>query len=160
MKAQIPHKKRGKRKFRFSHDGGFDIKKSVSQGRADMISYKLVLPQHMNQFGFLFGGNLLNWVDETAWMAVSLDYPGYRLVTIGMDRVEFKKSVNNGAILRFEVTRIRVGRTSVTYSVDVFRHEFSSRTDCNDVIFHTDITFVRVDENGVKQPLAGDATQG
>ena len=116
-----------------------------------MISYKLVMPEHMNQYGVLFGGNLLKWVDETAWMAVSLDYPGGRFVTIGMDRVEFKKSVSGGSILRFEVVRQRVGRTSITYDARVFRRELHQSAE--DVIFSTDITFVRVDENGVKRPV-------
>ena len=116
-----------------------------------MISYKLVMPEHMNQYGVLFGGNLLKWVDETAWMAVSLDYPGARFVTIGMDRVEFKKSVSGGSILRFEVTRRRVGYTSITYDVQVSRRELHQRDD--EMIFSTDITFVRVDENGVKLPV-------
>ena len=116
-----------------------------------MISYKLVMPEHMNQYGCLFGGNLLKWVDETAWMAVSLDYPGARFVTIGMDRVEFKKSVSGGSILRFEVTRRQAGRTSVTYDARVSRRELNQSGD--EVIFSTDITFVRVDENGVKMPV-------
>jgi acyl-CoA hydrolase len=116
-----------------------------------MISYKLVMPEHMNQYGVLFGGNLLKWVDETAWMAVSLDYPGARFVTIGMDRVEFKKSVSGGSILRFEVLRQRVGRTSITYDARVFRRELHQSAE--DVIFSTDITFVRVDESGEKMPV-------
>ncbi len=97
---------------------------------------------------------MLKWVDETAWTAVSLDYPGFRFVTIGMDRVEFKKGVTEGSILRFEVLRLRVGRTSVTYGVDVFRRELHQCED--EAIFHTDVTFVRVDESGVKQPIAAD----
>ena len=113
-----------------------------------MISYKLVMPEHMNHYGFLFGGNMLKWVDETAWVAVSLDYPGLHFVTIGMDRVEFKKGVTGGSILRFEVNRQHVGKTSVTYCVDVFRRELHESTD--EAIFHTDVTFVRVDEKGQK----------
>jgi len=113
-----------------------------------MVSYKLVMPEHLNQYGMLFGGNMLKWVDETAWMAVSLDYPGSRFVTIGMDRVEFKKGVTGGSIMRLEVSRLRVGRTSVTYCVDVFRRELHESTD--EAIFRTDITFVRVDEKGEK----------
>ena len=116
-----------------------------------MISYKLVMPEHMNQYGVLFGGNLLKWVDETAWMAVGLDYPGARFVTIGMDRVEFKKGVSGGSILRFEVVRQRIGRTSVTYDARVFRRELHQSAE--DVIFSTDITFVRVDESGEKIPV-------
>ena len=41
-----------------------------------MENRRLVLPEHLNHFGFLFGGQLLRWVDGTAWIAASLDYPG------------------------------------------------------------------------------------
>ena len=116
-----------------------------------MISYKLVMPEHMNHYGFLFGGNLLKWVDETAWMAVSQDYPGARFVTIGMDRVEFKKGVTLGSILRFEITRVREGHTSVMYGAEVFRRELERSEEMP--IFHTDITFVRVGADGKKMPL-------
>jgi acyl-CoA hydrolase len=118
-----------------------------------MISYKLVMPEHMNQYGVLFGGNLLKWIDETAWMAVSTDYPGSRFVTIGMDRVEFKKGVTGGSILRFEVARQRVGNTSVTYAAEVFRREMHQSEEV--LIFTTDITFVRVNEDGEKVPING-----
>lgn len=117
-----------------------------------MVSYKLVMPEHLNQYGVLFGGNMLKWVDETAWMAVSMDYPGDRFVTIGMDRVEFKKSVSGGSILRLDVSRLRCGQTSVTYEVQVFRcglHQPGGEVP----IFTTDITFVRVDECGSKIAL-------
>ena len=122
-----------------------------------MISYKLVMPEHMNHYGLLFGGNLLKWVDETAWMAVSIDYPGSRFVTIGMDRVEFKKGVTGGSILRFEVTRQRVGTTSVTYAAEVSRRELHQSEDV--LIFTTDITFVRVDESGAKVPISPDPSR-
>ena len=49
-----------------------------------MTSYKLVMPGDLNQYGFLFGGKMLMWVDEVAWMAVSGDYPGCNFVTVGM----------------------------------------------------------------------------
>ena len=29
-----------------------------------METHRLVLPEDLNQFGFLFGGRLLSWVDE------------------------------------------------------------------------------------------------
>jgi acyl-CoA hydrolase len=118
-----------------------------------MVSYKLVMPEHLNQYGVLFGGNMLKWVDETAWMAVSLDYPGFRFVTIGMDRVEFKKGVTGGSILRLEVSRLRVGRTSATYGVFVYRRELQQSAE--ELIFTTDITFVRVDESGEKIAVEG-----
>lgn len=113
-----------------------------------MTSYKVVMPGHMNQYGHLFGGNLLKWIDEIAWMAASVEYENCRFVTIGMDKVEFKKGVSLGEILRFETRKTGVGTTSVTYHIDVF-----SGQSGGDLIFCNDITFVRVDENGRKTPI-------
>ena len=113
-----------------------------------MENYKLVLPEHLNHYGYLFGGNLLKWVDEVAWIAASLDYPGCNFVTIGMDRVEFRKSVKQGTLLRLEVNRTREGTTSVQYAVEVFRHDITSGDD--EQIFRTNTTFVCIDSQGKK----------
>jgi acyl-CoA hydrolase len=85
-----------------------------------MENHKLVLPEHLNHFGYLFGGNLLKWVDEYAWIAASLDHPGCHFVTIAMDKVEFRKSVKEGTILKFTAEKIKQGNTSVQYSVNVY----------------------------------------
>ena len=50
-----------------------------------MKTHRLVLPEDLNQFGFLFGGRLLSWVDEASWIAASMDYPECQFVTIGME---------------------------------------------------------------------------
>jgi len=117
-----------------------------------MENYKLVLPGHLNHYGYLFGGNLLQWVDEVGWIAASLDYPGCNFVTIGMDKVEFKKSVRQGALLRFEAKRSREGATSVKYTVDVYRHDMKSGAE--EPIFSTNTTFVCIDSQGKKCGLS------
>ncbi len=85
------------------------------------------------------------WVDEMAWLAASHDYPDCKFVTVGMDAVEFKKSVREGSILEFTADKIRQGETSVTYSVIVRRDD--------EEIFSTAVTLVRVDSEGEKQCL-------
>jgi len=110
-----------------------------------MENHRLVLPEHLNHYGFLLGGNLLKWVDEVAWMAASLEYPGCQFVTVGMNDVSFHRSVRQGAILRFRTESIRTGRTSVTCAVGVWRDE--------EEIFTNEVTLVRIDENGRKQAL-------
>ena len=117
-----------------------------------MENYKLVLPEHLNHYGYLFGGHLLKWVDEVAWIAASLDHPGCNFVTIGMDKVEFKKSVQQGALLRLEANKSKEGTTSVQYIVKVFRHDIQSGTD--EHIFTTNTTFVCIDEGGKKRSIA------
>lgn len=124
----------------------------MSQSGAPLFStYKLVFPEHLNQFGFLFGGNLLKWVDETAWMAASSDFPGHHFVTVALDRVVFHKSAQGGNVLRFDITRDRLGKTSVTYRVDVVRRCLETGVD--ESIFCTNITFVRVDDQGNKMAV-------
>jgi uncharacterized protein (TIGR00369 family) len=110
-----------------------------------MENHKLVHPEHLNHYGFLFGGYLLMWVDEIAWIAASLEFPDCLFVTVGMAKVEFHKSVREGSILRFETERSRLGNTSVTYQVVVKRKDES--------IFSTDVTLVNVDESGCKKPI-------
>lgn len=116
-----------------------------------MQTYKLVLPEHLNHAGFLFGGNLLKWVDEAAYMAARLDYPACEFVTVAMNQVQFKQRVELGSILNFEVTRARVGTTSVDYAVTV--RKSGDITPSETVIFSTTATFVHIDASGQKQPL-------
>ena len=115
-----------------------------------MENHKLVLPEHLNHYGFLFGGNLLKWVDEYAYIAAAMEYPGNNFVTIGMDKVEFRKSVRQGTILIFLVEQINRGKTSLQYSVHVYRGDTS---EYDNLIFSTSVTFVRIDEKGKKTPL-------
>jgi acyl-CoA hydrolase len=121
-----------------------------------MQHYKIVLPEHLNDYGFLFGGNLLKWVDEIAYIRVSLDVPGRKFVTVGLDEVEFRHQIVKGQILCFTCDRIRIGRTSVTYHVEVFGERYQA--EGRPVLFDTRITLVCVDDNGVKTPI-GDVDE-
>lgn len=116
-----------------------------------MENFKLVLPEHLNHYGYLFGGNLLKWVDEVAWIAASRDYPGCKFVTIGMDKVEFRRPVRAGSILRFSVERGALGNSSVQYTATVYRDDIESGAE--ETIFSTHVSFVCLDDQGGKQPL-------
>jgi acyl-CoA hydrolase len=98
-----------------------------------METHRLVLPADLNQYGSLFGGRLLAWV-----------------VTVGMDRVEFRHGVRDGTILRIRCERVSEGKTSVTYQVEVSDAKPHPRP-----IFSTKITFVSVDDEGRKRPIHG-----
>jgi acyl-CoA hydrolase len=116
-----------------------------------METYKLVLQEHLNHYGYLYGGQLLAWVDEVSYVAASLDYRGCKFVTVAMDKVEFKKSVRLGSILRFDVRLAREGTTSVQYTVEVYREEMGARS--GEKVFTTGITFVCLDDQGAKKKL-------
>ncbi len=116
-----------------------------------MDNFTLVRQEHLNHYGFLFGGAMLRWVDEFAWLVASRDFPGCPLVTIGMDRISFRKTVANGSILRFRILPLSQGKTSISYSVNVFSDEPDSSEEKE--VFYTTVTFVHVDPEGNKLPL-------
>ena len=121
-----------------------------------MENHKLVLPEHLSHYGYLFGGNLLKWVDEYAWIAATLDHPGCKFVTIGMDRVEFRKSVRQGTILRFDIQAYRLGNTSMQYQAVVYADNPDSRAE--ETIFTTRVSFVCLDENGKKHAISASGS--
>jgi acyl-CoA hydrolase len=116
-----------------------------------MDTFKLVRPEHLNHYGYLFGGFLLKWVDEIAWIAASRDYPGCRFVTVAMNSVEFHRGVHQGDVLRFNAREHERGRTSVQYAVSAFCDDLESGGE--EAIFSTCVTFVRLDDAGQKIPL-------
>ncbi len=116
-----------------------------------MDHYKLVLPEHINHYGHLFGGNLLNWIDEFAYITATVDFPGRRFVTVAMDNVEFRYGIDNGEVLLFRVEQQRLGKTSVTYKISVFGTVICPEPE--KVLFSTNMTFVNVDASDKKQAI-------
>ena len=111
----------------------------------------LVRQEHLNQHGNLFGGYMLLWVDEYAYLAAIEEYPCVSFVTRAMDAVSFTQSVKLGAVLTFTVTRARIGNTSVTYDVNVSARDISAHEPYQ--AFHTSVTLCAVTEDGQKCPL-------
>ncbi len=116
-----------------------------------MNTFILVRPEHLNHHGFLFGGQLLKWVDEFAWLVAARDFPEQMLVTRAMDNIEFKTKVLNGSILRFEVLPQHRGKSSIAYGVKVFAGGLGRNDE--EYVFHNSITFVCIDDQGRKKDL-------
>lgn len=112
---------------------------------------KLVLPEHLNDQGSLFGGYLLKWMDEFAYITASMDFPGHRFVTIALNNVTFRHPIRCGQILCFSVNRTRLGKTSVEYRVEVFGEK--NQPTNKSVLFATTIAFVNVTEAGEKAEI-------
>lgn len=114
----------------------------------------LVRPEHLNHHGFLFGGQLLAWLDEQAYIAVvSCCKPEANLVTVGIDRVRFRKSVFQGELIRFQSRVVHTGRTSITAFTRVVRHPSGEE------IFSAYTTFVSRGREGSPAAIADLLTE-
>ncbi len=121
----------------------------MSEKSKTMQHFKLVLPEHMNHQGSLFGGNLLSWIDEVAYMTAALHYPDHHFVTVALDNVEFRHRIDCGEIICFNVTLEREGNTSITYFVSVTDADEKTKES----LFATRITFVSIDDEGNKKAI-------
>lgn len=111
-----------------------------------MHHYKLVLPEHLNHYGFLFGGYLLHWLDEVAYITATVQFPGCEFVTVAMDNVAFKRKIQSGEVVKFTVTQQKLGTSSVQYLIQAFGETRAQSPDI--VLFETSMTFVCVDKDG------------
>ena len=116
-----------------------------------MQTFTVVMPEHLNQKGYLFGGVLLAWVDQYAWLAATWEHPGCDFVTVSVDKANFRHSVANGSILRFEMKKTRLGTTSITYKVEVYARAPNEMEQV--LVFTTSVVFVRVGNDGKTIPI-------
>jgi acyl-CoA thioesterase YciA len=98
----------------------------------------------------MFGGYILSLIDDAAAAYASQICDTPRVVTIKIDELVFKKPVKVGSILKCYGEVKEFGTTSVTLYIEMRRHNVY--TGKQEVVTHTNIKFVRIDDEG--NPLA------
>ena len=108
---------------------------------------KWVKPEDLNPNHTLFGGRLLEWIDEelALYSIVQLENP--RIVTKHMSEINFRSSAKQGDIIEIGIDVVRFGTTSIVLSCQV--RNMMTR----DIIITIDtITMVSLVENGKPLP--------
>lgn len=111
---------------------------------------ELMMPQHVNNLGHIFGGVLLSQVDRAAAVA-AMRHAGRPAVTVAIDRVDFKEPIYAGELLICKARVNYVGRTSMEVGVYVEAENLlsGSRRHTNTCY----LTFVAIDQNGKPVPV-------
>ena len=111
---------------------------------------ELMMPQHSNNLGHVFGGVILAMMDRTAAIS-AFRHTRNICVTVSIDRVDFVEPVHLGDLVIMKSSVNYAGRTSM---------EIGVRVECEDLLTglrrHTNsayLTFVSVDRNGRPQPV-------
>jgi acyl-CoA thioesterase YciA len=84
----------------------------------------VMMPRDTNPSGTIFGGVLLSYLDQAGAIGARREViraggPPPVVVTVAVNRVEFKKPVLVGDVVRFLTRRVRLGRTSITMQICV-----------------------------------------
>lgn len=105
---------------------------------------KWVKPEDLNQHSALFGGRVLQWLDEEAAIIAVAQLGTRSVVTRYMSEVNFVARAESGDLLQLDYRILAFGRTSLTLSCRV-----ENTVTGQEVLTMERIVFVAVDENGV-----------
>ena len=105
----------------------------------------ILLPKDTNALGTIFGGVILSHIDLASAVEARKAAP-HRYVTKAMREVEFHQPVFLGDIVSFYTETLRIGRTSITVSVEVYAQHRASN-DAGVKVTEAVLTYVAVDEN-------------
>jgi acyl-CoA thioesterase YciA len=84
----------------------------------------VMMPRDVNPYGTIFGGVILSYIDQAGAIGARREVvraggPLPFLVTVAVNRVEFRQPVLVGDVVRFLTRLVRIGRTSITVQVRV-----------------------------------------
>jgi acyl-CoA hydrolase len=124
--------------------------RKVSESRTVMT--EMVLPQHTNALGSIFGGVIMSWIDICGAITAQR-HSRLPVVTASIDYLQFVKPVMLGWTVNLKASVNYVGKTSMEVGVRV-----DAENPRTGETFHTAsayLSFVALDQN--KKPVTVDA---
>lgn len=115
----------------------------VSQSRVEMT--QLVLPEHTNALGTIFGGQVAAWIDICAAIAAQR-FCRRQVVTVSIDSLRFLNPIQRGHIAIFQATVNAAWGTSMEVGVRVEGEDPMTGDRTHTASAYC--TFVALDANG------------
>lgn len=117
-------------------------KKTVEDSMTEQVH--LIMQQHLNGSGRLFGGALMQWLDEVAGVVAMRHAETHRVVTAAVDNLQFKHAIYEGEIIVLKGYVTYVGKSSMEVEIDTYTEmPDGMRQTVNRAFF----VMVAVDEN-------------
>lgn len=120
----------------------------------ELVLKVIPMPADCNANGDIFGGWVMAQCDLAGSVLPARHTRG-RMATVAVNEFIFKQPVRVGDILSFYSRLVKVGRTSVTVTVEVFAERIRAQGSYVKVTQAT-FTYVAIDENGRPRPLVRD----
>ncbi len=108
---------------------------------------KWIKPEDLNPNGTLFGGRLLEWIDEEAALYAIIQLENPRTVTKYMSEIDFRASAKKGDIIEIGLEVTKFGNASLTLKCEV-RNKMTREV----IITIERIVMVGLDEHGKAKP--------
>ena len=99
----------------------------------------------------LFGGVMLQWLDEAGGVFASSLCCTPNMITLKMDEVVFKKPVKVKQHIKIYGEAVNVGKTSLQLKLEARRFDFTIKEE--ELVCTTKILFVKIDDDGNASPI-------
>lgn len=106
--------------------------------------FKVVFPNITNHHNTMFGGAVMEMMDEVAFMTATR-FARKTFVTVSCDKVDFKKPIPADTIVEIIGKVKHIGNTSLKVNVEIYIEEMYS--DFREKAVSGDFTMVAVDKN-------------
>ncbi len=110
-------------------------------------SRKWVKPEDLNPNGTLFGGRLLEWIDEEAALYTIIQLENSRIVTKYISEINFMSSARQGDIVELGMEVTKFGKSSLTLKCEA-RNKMTRET----ILTVDNIIMVNLGEDGKPTP--------
>ena len=110
-------------------------------------SRKWVKPEDLNPNGTLFGGRLLEWIDEEAALYTIIQLENSKIVTKYISEINFMSSAKKGDIVELGIEVIKFGKSSLTLKCEA-RNKMTRET----ILTVDNIIMVNLGDNGKPKP--------
>ncbi len=111
---------------------------------------KVVAPATTNLSGTLFGGTLLSWMDEVAFVTATR-FGRCPFVTVSFERVDFEHPIPAATIVELIARVETIGRTSLKVRIDVYVEDMFKADRLKAV--NGLVTMVALDDNKRPMPI-------
>jgi acyl-CoA thioesterase YciA len=118
----------------------------------DLLSTHPVKKSDLGFHGNLFGGKLLSWIDAAVAAYAMEKCRSQNMITIAMDKCVFLKPAKEKQLVKIYGEMIKVGNTSATFNIEARAYNVFRGDEV--VLLATNMTFVRVDEEGAPIPVS------
>ncbi|HET8854800.1 MAG TPA: hotdog domain-containing protein [Salinimicrobium sp.] len=108
---------------------------------------KWIKPQDLNPNGTLFGGRLLEWIDEEAALYAIVQLENPKVVTKFISEIDFRSSAREGDIIEIGIDVVKFGTASLT-----LRCEVRNMMTRDIIISINNIVMVSLDDQGKSRP--------
>lgn len=117
---------------------------------AETKQTRVIFPSTLNTQDSLFGGNIMKWMDEVAYIT-AVRYEREKMVTVSVDKIKFHKSVCCGSIIEIVGKIVSFKTFKLEVLVEVYVEGIHS--DIKEKVAQSLFTFAAVNDENNPKPL-------